>query len=545
MTELAPNGSGGYDNLGQTTYSYDSYGRSTGLTNSFNETTSVSYDSYSRPYRTDYPNGTYEVTTYDILNRPVTVILKNSSNTVLNSRSYTYDAVGQITSITEGGSTKSYGYDNIGQLVSADGFTYSYDANGNRTGKYQNNTAVEVYEYDAGDKITAAKNLAGTTLKSYSYDAAGRTTAINQGGSVTSFTYDYESRVKSITYPNSTSDAYSYNAFDTRTAQTGVSGTKAFRRAGLGVTAPVLGDGSARFTPGVSERRDGTSTFLNSGVKNTDVQTAANESITATRQYDAWGNLLASTGTWKGPSGYGGAFGYQEDANGLHLLGHRYYDSTTGRFLTRDPIRAGRNWYSYSENDPINSIDPSGLDRGLTAKERGFVIRAINQLRRDGYREQADLLQYRLFNDLITADDSIPEIAVTKGKHIYLGKSFFDLDGTDQAYASDAEKYDQTVANRIYAAAILLHEEIHATQFHYGPINEHGKEREAYQAAIVYLENKLNSGHLSKGVYYQLMFRLVEHSLSAGDYGWVRPKSWIPAPKSIGRPYPSRKKKIP
>ena len=201
MTELAPNGSGGYDNLGQTTYSYDSYGRSTGLTNSFNETTSVTYDSYSRPYRTDYPNGTYEVTTYDILNRPLTVTLKNSSNTVLNSRSYTYDAVGQITSITEGGTTKSYGYDNIGQLVSADGFTYTYDANGNRTGKFQNSSAVEVYEYDAGDKITAVKNLAGTTLKSYSYDAAGRTTAINQGGNVTSFTYDYESRVKSSPIP--------------------------------------------------------------------------------------------------------------------------------------------------------------------------------------------------------------------------------------------------------------------------------------------------------------------------------------------------------
>ena len=70
---------------------------------------------------------------------------------------------------------------------------------------------------------------------------------------------------------------------------------------------------------------------------------------------------MASTGTWKGPSGYGGAFGYQEDSNGLHLLGHRYYDSTTGRFLTRDPIRDGQNWYSYCENDPVSRTDSTGL----------------------------------------------------------------------------------------------------------------------------------------------------------------------------------------
>jgi len=54
--------------------------------------------------------------------------------------------------------------------------------------------------------------------------------------------------------------------------------------------------------------------------------------------------------------------GYQEDADfGLKLLGHRYYDPSTGRFLTRDPIKDGRNWYGYCDNNPNNWIDPSGL----------------------------------------------------------------------------------------------------------------------------------------------------------------------------------------
>ncbi len=42
-------------------------------------------------------------------------------------------------------------------------------------------------------------------------------------------------------------------------------------------------------------------------------------------------------------------------------MGHRYYDSDTGRFLTRDPIKDGRNWYSYCENNPVSGLDPDGL----------------------------------------------------------------------------------------------------------------------------------------------------------------------------------------
>lgn len=43
-------------------------------------------------------------------------------------------------------------------------------------------------------------------------------------------------------------------------------------------------------------------------------------------------------------------------------LGHRMYDASTGRFISRDPIRDGYNWYGYVENDPVNTIDPEGLE---------------------------------------------------------------------------------------------------------------------------------------------------------------------------------------
>jgi RHS repeat-associated protein len=125
----------------------------------------------------------------------------------------------------------------------------------------------------------------------------------------------------------------------------------------------VLDDGTKKYTPGVSSRQGSTSTFQHSGLKNATEQSNSSQTETASRQYDAFGNTVSSSGTWQGPFGYAGSFGYQEDPNGLKLLGHRYYDSATGRFITSDPIGAGSNWYAYAGNDPVSGTDPAGLLR--------------------------------------------------------------------------------------------------------------------------------------------------------------------------------------
>jgi RHS repeat-associated protein len=100
---------------------------------------------------------------------------------------------------------------------------------------------------------------------------------------------------------------------------------------------------------------------MHSGLNNSELQTSSTSAIQRVKTYDAFGNLVASSGTWSGPFGYAGGFGYQEDATGLKLLGHRYYDSSTGRFLTRDPIKDGRNWYVYCHSNPVTFADPNGL----------------------------------------------------------------------------------------------------------------------------------------------------------------------------------------
>ncbi|MBU1342311.1 MAG: RHS repeat-associated core domain-containing protein [Proteobacteria bacterium] len=55
---------------------------------------------------------------------------------------------------------------------------------------------------------------------------------------------------------------------------------------------------------------------------------------------------------------------YFDAETGLHYNWHRYYDPDTGRHMTLDPIglAGGINPFFYSLNNPINLVDPEGLD---------------------------------------------------------------------------------------------------------------------------------------------------------------------------------------
>jgi RHS repeat-associated protein len=55
--------------------------------------------------------------------------------------------------------------------------------------------------------------------------------------------------------------------------------------------------------------------------------------------------------------------GRELDAGGLYYYRARYYDPTTGRFVSEDPIgfQSGMNLYSYVGNHPVGRRDPLGL----------------------------------------------------------------------------------------------------------------------------------------------------------------------------------------
>ncbi len=57
----------------------------------------------------------------------------------------------------------------------------------------------------------------------------------------------------------------------------------------------------------------------------------------------------------------------------------RWYNPTTGRFLTRDPIDAGHK-YAYANSDPVNRVDPTGLGVKTAAFVLGTEVLVLEEL---------------------------------------------------------------------------------------------------------------------------------------------------------------------
>ena len=159
-------------------------------------------------------------------------------------------------------------------------------------------------------------------------------------------------------------DLFGYNGLDQRTGKVDGGITFNYTRPDDAIDSSVLSDGAGSGL--VSEGRGGTSKFYHAdGHGSTGALTSSTGATTDTLTADAFGMTVTGSGTTPTPFGYAGQGGYQSDGDtGLMLLGHRYYDNSTGRFLSRDPIRAGHNWYTYCGNDPVNGEDRTGLILG-------------------------------------------------------------------------------------------------------------------------------------------------------------------------------------
>jgi RHS repeat-associated protein len=99
--------------------------------------------------------------------------------------------------------------------------------------------------------------------------------------------------------------------------------------------------------------------------------------LTAQYEYGPFGELLRATGPMAKANPFRFSTKYQDDETDLLYYGYRYYDPSTGRWPSRDPIeeRGGLNLYGFAGNSPLNGVDPFGLLK-VEATTEGFEVTA-------------------------------------------------------------------------------------------------------------------------------------------------------------------------
>ncbi len=331
------------------------------------------YDERGNVTSVTYSNGTYAAYEYDADNRLSSVKNYNASGALLDSYAYSYDANGNITSVATNNGTISYQYDALNRLTQEnllDGtvITYQYDAVGNRTQKavtQGGNTTTTTYTYDAWNELTAVNgqaytydangNLTSNGAKTFIYDAENHLTQVKDSGgnSLATFTYDYQGKRTSMTTTGGTI-YFHYN------------GDKVIYETDANNNIVSEYSYNAQSQPVTMTKNGATYYYQLNGHGDVTKLTDASGNVVASYQYDAWGNIISQSGSMASANPYRYAGYRYDEATGLYYLMARYYDAGVGRFISRDTFQGvedrtlSQNQYVYCENNPVNSLDPSG-----------------------------------------------------------------------------------------------------------------------------------------------------------------------------------------
>jgi RHS repeat-associated protein len=352
------------------TRAYDRDERLEKVTDWSEHATTFSYDPDSNLKATVFPSETKDEDKYaynDADQMSEVTMLKGTET--LASLAYTRDNDGQVkTAVSKGlpGEEKpAYEYDVNNRLTKGAGIAYEYDAANNPT-----KLGASTNKYSSADELESGTGF------TYAYNEAGqRTKTTPTTGPATTYGYDQAGNLTSVERPKEGStpeikDSYAYNGEGLRASQT-ISGTTTYMTWDQAEELPLLLSDSTDsyiYGPGglpVEQiSSGGTITYLHHDQQgSTRLLTGSTGTVTGSTTFDAYGNKTGSTGTSTTPLGYDGQ--YTSTDTGMIYMRARTYDPATGQFLTIDPLVGETGApYSYTEDNPVNGADPSGMSCG-------------------------------------------------------------------------------------------------------------------------------------------------------------------------------------
>ncbi|WZP01264.1 discoidin domain-containing protein (plasmid) [Isosphaeraceae bacterium EP7] len=374
---------------GLTSYAYDARDRLTTIAQSgtgvASKSVAIAYDAADRRTTlTRYSDATGSTAVfvskyaYDADDRLTTLTHQTAAGTVRSSYVYTLDAADRLTSearvwTTSGGTasdTVGYAYTNDDQLTTVThsngsfaGESFGFDSNGNRnTGSYATGTGnrtssdgTYTYGYDLEGNLTS-KTLDANNQTLYFWDQRNRLTSatIKVAGVTTTATYTYDAMDRRIVATSGgTTTATLYDGSAAILDFVNGSGTPAARYLQADAVDEILAREVAGTVGWYLQDRLGTVRDIASNAG----------AIVNHIDYKVYGEVLSETGAiglrdrWK-------FTGRELDAaTGLYYYRTRYYDPSSGSFISDDSISfmgGDANLSRYIGNNPSNYSDPFG-----------------------------------------------------------------------------------------------------------------------------------------------------------------------------------------
>ncbi|NEQ42484.1 MAG: tandem-95 repeat protein [Leptolyngbya sp. SIOISBB] len=401
---------------GSVSYGYDERNRLTTVVDEDFNLTTYGYDDANNLTRTEFPNGVVETREYDDLNRLV-VLENKAGDTVISSYRYELNAAGHRLSVTEDdGRQVSYTYDDLYRLTEENinngerVISYTFDNVGNRLTQDDSVEGVTTYTYDNNDRLqTETLSQNGTVIDTiiYTYDDNGNLIQqVKNDTETTTYTWNDDNRLVAVTTPEGNSVTYEYDDSGIRVSSTVNSETTDYlidkNRAYAQVLEEFVNDELAvSYVYGhdlISQTRtEDTSYYQVDGLGSTRVLTDESGTISDNYDYDAFGNLIESSGVTENSYQYAGEQ-FDENLDNYYLR-QRFYDQGVGRLTTRDTYE-GRleepltlHKYLYTHANPINATDPSGL----------FTLTDISTARK--VRDTLAEIQFSTYVELIRNTD--------------------------------------------------------------------------------------------------------------------------------------------
>lgn len=246
-----------------------------------------------------------------------------------HTESQTRSPSSQVIEWTKDGQSAHFAYDDLGQLIQEEGCRYAYDSLGHR--RPSNETYNQGYTFDALDRLTSVNQK--DQHITFSYDAFHRRLTKTTNGQTLRFLYDIQDEIGTINSEGHLTE---------------------LRVLGIGKGAEI---GAA-----ISMELQG-----NLYVPIHDLQgnlfkliSLPDKKVAFTYNYTAFGepkSPLCTFGPWRFASKR------IDDETGLVFYGRRYYNPTTGSWLTPDPegFDDSVNLYLFVHNDPLSRPDLYGL----------------------------------------------------------------------------------------------------------------------------------------------------------------------------------------